>query len=122
MRPHTPLDELTDDYLTCRALRHAWDPNPHGQLDTDMTRAAFAVVMLRCVRCGTEAYDLYGPTLARICPRRYVYPDGYQKITLEDNSRPALYGELLRRSTVIRLTDDRAHRTVAPRKRLRRVV
>ena len=99
---YTPLEVLTNEYLTCRSLRHAWEENPHGELDTPMTRGAFAVKMLRCIRCGTEGYDLLGPDLARIAPRRYIYPAGYKTIHLEDASAPTLNGELLRRSLLVR--------------------
>lgn len=62
------------EYLTCRVMRHAWDPIP-----ADFTPSFGDAVMLRCMRCGTVRIDVFSRlTGDRLAPPRYDHPPGYK--------------------------------------------
>jgi len=64
-----------DAFVTCRALRHAWDPIGAGDRRPDFG----TLVCLRCTRCGTLRYDKFSRTTGeRISSPQYVHPDGYR--------------------------------------------
>jgi len=71
------------DYVTCRTLRHAWEPTGAGD-----RRPEFGVlVCLRCIRCGTLRYDKFAwQTGERIAPPSYVWPDGYRDAEGHDSA------------------------------------
>jgi hypothetical protein len=67
--------EVTEQYLACRTLRHAWDVIGAG----DRRPVFGTLVCLRCVRCGTLRYDKYSRlTGERIGTPDYVWPEGYR--------------------------------------------
>lgn len=67
--------EVTEQYLACRTLRHAWDVIGKG----DRRPEFGTMVCLRCVRCGTLRYDRYSRlTGERLGAPAYVWPEGYR--------------------------------------------
>jgi hypothetical protein len=69
-----PQGEAILEYLTCRVMRHAWDPIP-----ADFTPSFGDAVMLRCMRCGTIRIDVFSRlTGDRLAPPRYDHPPGYR--------------------------------------------
>lgn len=70
-----PTADLTDEYLRCRAIGHAWDDfNPINKRPP-----SFGWLMaFRCTRCFTERSDLID-SLGRLITRYYVYHDDYRE-------------------------------------------
>jgi hypothetical protein len=93
---YVEVNELTDEFLLCRTLGHAWDNFPAGELNVEMLRTSAGAAALRCTRCHTERYDYLGKDL-KIASRRYIYPVRYTTIP-GAGTRPVLRGEMLRRS------------------------
>lgn len=93
------IHELTDKYLTCRMLGHAWDDYPNGEVDSDLFRKSRAVATLRCTRCRTERYDYLDKTL-QVAYRYYKYPPRYT--TIPGYTRPDVRAEMLHRSLLLR--------------------
>jgi hypothetical protein len=74
-RKNDHVSEKIEAFITCRTLRHAWDPIGAG----DRRPTFGSLVCLRCVRCGTLRYDRFSRlTGERIKSAQYVYPAGYQ--------------------------------------------
>jgi len=107
---YNELDDLSNDYLFCRAYRHAWEENPAGTVDSDLFRGCFAVVMLRCVRCATERFDYLGFDMKRIGNPYYRRPDDYGRIHGDERVQPSLLQEMHRRGFLIHLTDEKPKR------------
>jgi hypothetical protein len=73
----TPIEEMRDEFLACRALRHAWEPigaTPGGR------RPQFGeLVTLRCIRCGGLRYDKFSRiTGERLGKPQYDQAPGYK--------------------------------------------
>jgi len=71
--------ELATEYIECRALLHAWDEIPY---DGDGPRAwkptrSVAILLFRCVRCGTKRYDIWSNVTGDLVDRAYRTPEGY---------------------------------------------
>jgi hypothetical protein len=94
------ITDLEDIYVLCRAIGHAWEDNPHAEVDSEMFRASRGAIALRCTRCTTERFDYIANDMT-VFQRYYRYPRRYQSIPGE-GTRPNLRGELLRRSILIR--------------------
>lgn len=83
------------EYLRCRTWGHAWEEFiPRGM------RVRWGELFpLRCVRCGTERFDVIN-ALGQLGQRRYVHPEDYSLAADETPTRDAfrveLAGELAR--------------------------
>jgi hypothetical protein len=73
------IEDLSDDYLKCRALRHAWDEHPNPEYSPDLFRAALFALAVRCTRCHSERYYYFDKSFD-IFSKRYIYPPGYKTI------------------------------------------
>lgn len=93
------IHQLTDKFLTCRMLGHAWDDNPNGEVDSQLFKESYAMAMLRCIRCKTERYDYLDNTL-QVSYRYYKYPARYT--TIPGYTRPDVRAEMLNRSLLLR--------------------
>lgn len=73
------LDTLSETYLECRDLMHAWKVEQDFLIRDAGTRRKLGIVrrLLCCTRCETRREDLiWMKTFARLSSR-YIYPDGY---------------------------------------------
>lgn len=105
------IEDLSDEFITCRTLGHAWDDNPTATVDSDLWRSSVGVMSLLCWRCHTERFDYIGNDM-KVAKRYYRYPPRYRTIPGQ-GSRPNLRGECLKRSLLIRTyqpTDGRRKR------------
>lgn len=82
----SPIQGLSDDYLTCRdrSLGHDWDRLENFKLDTpgsDRATVRFTR-RCRCTRCGTIRIERFAHAdageYARKLSTSYTYPEGYQ--------------------------------------------
>lgn len=94
------IEELSDTYLLCRSLGHAWDELPNPEFSPTMFRLHQHAIGLRCIRCLTERYDYIGQDM-KVALRHYKYPAHYRTIPGQ-STRPNVRGEMLRRSLLIR--------------------
>lgn len=70
--PH-PMQAVPTVMMTCRVLRHAWEP-------TGRSPSTFGTCLaLRCLRCGTVRRDIVRPWDGSLLSRGYVYPDAYHE-------------------------------------------
>jgi hypothetical protein len=75
MSPARKNGDQAEAFITCRTLRHAWDPIAPG----DRRPLFGTLATLRCDRCGTIRYDKFSRiTGDRLGNPQYVYPDGYR--------------------------------------------
>jgi hypothetical protein len=104
---YVEVQDLTNEYLLCRALGHAWDENPSAEVPmTPIAMAATAVLCLRCIRCTTERWDFLNAAM-EVFSRRYLYPSTYRRLRAEQRRRPVLRAEMFGRSLLIRrLTEE----------------
>jgi hypothetical protein len=93
------IHELTDKFLTCRALGHAWDDNPTAEVDGTLFKSSHGALALRCTRCRTERFDYLDNTM-QVFQRYYRYPKRYT--TIPGYTRPDVRAEMLSRSLLIR--------------------
>ena len=100
--------DLTDAYVICRTLGHSWDDNPTAAVDSDLFRAAHAMLALRCTRCATERFDYIDRAMA-VFKRYYRYPARYKTIPGQ-GTRPNLRAELVSRSLLVRRYQARKRR------------
>ena len=102
---------LSEDFLDCRTLRHAWQrmtirgwvensgDEPEVKVRWKIDWKELLVQKLACKRCGTEKFEYFGrqpkephkfPNIRKISVR-YVYPEGYSYHSSESiYDRPAL--------------------------------
>lgn len=79
---------MTDPYLKCRVLGHAWDEIPVTK------RPEFGVYMwFRCERCSTLRYDIVNQFNGDLLSRSYQKPSDYKR---EKTSFKDLRVELIR--------------------------
>jgi DNA-binding transcriptional regulator YbjK len=110
-KEYMQVTDLIDEYVTCRALGHAWDENPTGEVNSELYRAAFSTLFLRCTRCHTERFDYLAADMT-LFQRYYRYPQQY--VTVPGTAKlPVLRAEMLRRSLLIKRTSTRRRRNVA---------
>jgi hypothetical protein len=95
------VSDLQDAFLVCRTIGHAWDDNPHAEVDSDLFKASRGCLALRCTRCFTERFDYLDNQMA-VFQRYYRYPQGYEGIKGEERFAPALRAEMFSRSLLIR--------------------
>jgi hypothetical protein len=77
---YTELIDLTNQVLTCKAVHsHAWDDNPNYELNHYLARTSFAVLALRCARCGRERFDFLSKNGNRNGRPYYRNPVNYPK-------------------------------------------
>lgn len=74
------IEDLKDEYLDCRDLRHSWQRS--SRHDLLITRNASKKVIeftrvITCSRCGTERHTTLSVPNMAIARSRYVYPVGY---------------------------------------------
>lgn len=93
------IEDLSDDYLKCRAMRHAWDSHPEPNFSPDLFRSAVFAIALRCTRCHTERYFYFDNSL-EVFAKRYVYPPQYKTIPGSTQGHMVL-DELVRRSLLV---------------------
>lgn len=93
--------ELSDEFLVCRTLGHAWDDNPHAEVDSELFKASRGVLALRCTRCYTERFDYLDAQMG-VFQRYYRYPDRYRGLSGDDRLAPSLRAEMFGRSLLIR--------------------
>lgn len=100
MTEYTDLQDVADNFFTCRLLwSHAWEKNPSPQnIDGEIAKYCYAMMCLRCVRCGRERYDYLGAT-GDLIGRYYKNPNGYPK--LRRYAADTLRAETIRRSLLI---------------------
>lgn len=69
-------EDLSDAYLLCRTLGHAW----YEQSASDLESAGrgFWWLVVSCERCSARRVDLVGLKSGSVEKRRYEYPDGYE--------------------------------------------
>lgn len=92
------VKKIPDEFITCRALGHAWKYFRVNNSKRRNKRHSTYDVELRCTRCPTERtvfLDKYGKLRGSV----YWYPKGYLieglgRLTAEDNAyiRLRLYG------------------------------
>ena len=85
------LDDLQDDYLECRDLRHAWRRSSLHDISVVRNTAGKVIEFTRvitCSRCGTERHSTFAVPSMQIVRNRYSYPSGYQ--LLGSHSDPSL--------------------------------
>jgi hypothetical protein len=74
------VTDLNYTYVQCRALLHAWDELPYdGAAPTrwrNSTRST-AILLFRCIRCGTKRYDVWSRVTGDLIERAYRTPEGY---------------------------------------------
>lgn len=107
--PVLDLPDLTDAYLTCRTIGHAWDDNPGAEVDSDLFKASTGCLALRCTRCRMERFDYLGNDMG-VFQRYYRRPPGYGKLPAEQRKAPALRAEMFSRSLLIRSASTRRRR------------
>lgn len=70
-------EDLRDDFMLCRTLRHAWEEVVEDTLERPQVQGDWWWV-LRCSRCQTKRIILVDVFGNYVRLPRYVYPDGYQ--------------------------------------------
>lgn len=72
------VHELSDTYLICRDLGHAWDFREDSVLyDSRGKRPIEVTRTVRCLRCAMDRIDHYElPSFMKL-RTRYIYPDHY---------------------------------------------
>lgn len=94
MRAH----DLSDEFLDCRSLRHAWQ-----EVETDQkVLGGFGDPhTYQCSRCLTLRDDVISPRFGELLGRAYRYAPGYRQEAPEDGTRlfsaAALRAERVRR-------------------------
>ena len=98
---YTPVDELPDSLLTCKALwAHDWGKNPSPTYPTGMlAKMASFIVALRCKRCRRERYTYLDSKGRRLGPHYYRNPIGYPKTHRMDSD--TLWIEMTARSLLV---------------------
>lgn len=86
------LEELPQNFLLCRDIRHSWEigENFHLYHDNREPKVTFVARSLRCTRCETERVTVYRQGRYRIERERvfYRYADGYEMHDLPKGVRP----------------------------------
>lgn len=96
-------NELSDESLVCRDLRHAWEIT-----DQTVTQTKELIRTVWCHRCGTSRIDHFSwPTLTRT-GTTYTYPDRYQLSQSPHRGRTTV--------TDIRVEWYKRHKLPTPRK------
>ena len=75
------LQDLEDNWLMCRDMRHAWEIEVDFHVATQIgTKVKHLRRTLVCLRCGTERNERYIMTRSGVEKetQSYSYPDGYQ--------------------------------------------
>lgn len=68
------LEDLEDEFLACRDLRHAWDP-PDWYMEPD----GQVLRVTQCLRCKTQRIDVMNyAEQSGVETRQYLYPQGYR--------------------------------------------
>lgn len=93
----TRARDLSDEFLDCRSLRHAWQ-----EVKTDRTAMGAAQPRCyQCLRCLTIRDDVVAPRYGELLARGYRYAPGYKQEAPEDGTRvfsaAALRAERVRR-------------------------
>jgi hypothetical protein len=97
---YTDLGDLSKDVLTCKAVHsHAWEDNPHFELAHPRVRPAYAILALRCTRCGRERFDFLSRNGTRNGRPYYRNPVNYPKT--HRYSGQELMAELLSRQLLV---------------------
>lgn len=74
--------DLTDEFLNCRSLRHAW-----REVRPDRSATHGEIHVYQCVRCLTLRDDVVAPKYGELLGRGYRHVPGYLQKTPEDGSR-----------------------------------
>lgn len=102
--------DLTDDFLDCRSLRHAWQ---EVQPDRE-ERMLGELHTYQCTRCLTIRDDIISPRFGELLGRAYRYAPGYRMEAPEDGSR-IFSADALRAERIRRIRElDRALPSIRP--------
>ena len=111
---------MTDDlrsqesqWIECRTLLHAWEQIPDDGAAPARWRTATrstAILLFRCLRCGTKRYDVWSKVTGDLVERAYRTPEGYS-LPKGEGAKVLVRKEYLRRA-----------KQQTPKRRLRRVV
>jgi hypothetical protein len=72
------LRDLSDEFLACRDLRHAWEELGYYR-ERGSGRAGGPIIRkLRCLRCGTLRRDTLANAFSEKTTHYYGHPDGYR--------------------------------------------
>lgn len=74
------LEDLQDDYLECRDLRHAWRRSSLHDISVVRNTSGKVIEFTRiiiCGRCGTERHTTLSVPSMQIVRSRYSYPPSY---------------------------------------------
>lgn len=85
------LEDLQDDYLECRDLRHSWRRSSLHDISVTRNTSGKVIEFTRvitCARCGCERHQTYSVPSMEIRRSRYNYPHGY--LLAGSHSDPAL--------------------------------
>lgn len=91
LRDKVTLDDLRDDYLECRDLRHAWRRSTMHDISVVRNTSGKIIEFTRvitCSRCGTERHSTFTVPGMQVVRNRYSYPAGY--MLMGSHSDPAL--------------------------------
>jgi hypothetical protein len=110
-------DELRDQmpqWIECRTLLHAWERIPDDGGAPRRWRTATrstAILLFRCLRCGTKRYDVWSRVTGDLVERAYRTPEGYS-LPKGAGAKVLVRREYLRRER---------QQAQQPKRRLRRV-
>lgn len=97
---YTGLAELDKSVLMCKAVHsHAWEDNPSYEISHPRVRPSYALLALRCTRCGRERFDFLNRNGSRNGPPYYRNPVSYPKT--HRHTGQELMVELLSRSLLV---------------------
>lgn len=102
------LQELPDNWIMCRDMRHAWTVEQDFHVVKVQKKASEIKRVLTCMRCSTERIETYHATdwgLEKL-RQHYSYPDHYQIHGVPRGVKPSfiIQGEQYRRA-MAKLTD-----------------
>jgi hypothetical protein len=101
---YTDLADLDKSVLTCKAVHsHSWEDNPSYELTHPRVRPSFALLALRCTRCGRERFDFLNKNGSRNGQPYYRNPVNYPRTHRLTGQE--LMVELLSRSLLVHAID-----------------
>jgi hypothetical protein len=97
---YTELSDLDKSVLVCKAVHgHAWEDNPQYELSHPRMRPSYAILALRCTRCGRERFDFLNRNGSRNGQPYYRNPVSYPKT--HRHTGQELMVELMSRSLLV---------------------
>jgi hypothetical protein len=71
------FDEIPDNFLWCRDVRHSWEPFDVRDYRNKVARRDEILQVLRCERCATKRIRVLGQDGGFLRSGGYDYPEGY---------------------------------------------